>query len=241
MHFRGHQQPVVRADAARRAREGAAAHDAQDCRQAGRDGALARRRADALAHARSARHPDYGRQGDGQRRRAAPATDRSAREGGGARQDRRSHRLVPGPPLCCAGRGLARFRQGLRRVPRAGAQPVHDANRAARLHRVTLRHGCSLQHHPDRPCARHVGVHLPRLLQAARSGGRGRLVDDAAQGQPDRLRECGGEPRPRQRHPRPPRRQAAHLARPARPDGLDCPAQPRRRARPLLHRIRGAA
>ena len=30
-------------------------------------------------------------------------------------------------------------------------------------------------------------------------GGRGRLVDDAAQGQPDRLRELRGQPRPRQR------------------------------------------
>jgi len=84
-------------------------------------------------------------------------------------------------------------------------------------------------------------VYLPRLLQAARGGGRGRLVDDAAQGEPDRLRECGGEPRTRQRHPRAPRRKVAHLARPARPDRLDRPAQPRRRARPLLHRIRGAA
>ena len=42
-----------------------------------------------------------------------------------------------------------------------------------------------------------VGLHLEGLLQADDCQGRGRLVDYAAQGQPDRLRERRGQPRPR--------------------------------------------
>jgi adenylosuccinate lyase len=61
------------------------------------------------------------------------------------------------------------------------------------------------QHHPDRLEPRRLGLHLAGLLQAEAEGRRGRLVDDAAQGQPDRLRERRGQLRPGQRA-------AAHLS-----------------------------
>ena len=63
-------------------------------------------------------------------------------------------------------------------------------------------------------------------------GGRGRLLDHAAQGQPDRLREFRRQPRRRQRAAAPPRGQAAGVALAARPVGLHGAAQRRRRARP---------
>ena len=51
----------------------------------------------------------------------------------------------------------------------------------------------------DRSRSRPVGLHLARLLPAEAERRRGRLVDDAAQGQSDRLRELRGQSRPRQR------------------------------------------
>ena len=92
------------------------------------------------------------------------------------------------------------------------------------------------QHDPDRLRSRHLGLHQPRLLPAAAARRRGRLVDDAAQGQPDRLRERRGQPRPRQRAAAPPGREAADLALAARPHRLHGAAQHGRRAR--LHAAR---
>ena len=71
--------------------------------------------------------------------------------------------------------------------------------------------------------------------------GRGRLVDHAAQGEPDRLRERRGQPGRRERAAPPPRREAADLALAARPHGLDRAAQRRRRRRPLPARVSVAA
>jgi len=49
------------------------------------------------------------------------------------------------------------------------------------------------------------GLHLARLFHPEAEKGRGRLLDHAAQGEPDRLRELGGQCRGRQRTAAPPR------------------------------------
>ena len=69
-------------------------------------------------------------------------------------------------------------------------------------------------------------------------GRRNRFVDDAAQGQPDRLREFGRQSRPRERDAAPSRRQAAGFALAARPDRFDGAAQYRRRVRLFAARVR---
>ena len=76
---------------------------------------------------------------------------------------------------------------------------LHHPDRTARQPGGTVRRLCGGQHHPARPRPRHVGLYLAGLLPAAREGRRGRLLDHAAQGQPDRLRELRGQPRHRQR------------------------------------------
>src|SRR6185369_14167941 len=58
-----------------------------------------------------------------------------------------------------------------------------------------------------------------------------RLLDHAAQGEPDRLRELRGQHRRGERPAAPPRRQAAGVALAARSFGLDRAAQPRHGAR----------
>src|SRR6185295_2415414 len=68
--------------------------------------------------------------------------------------------------------------------------------------------------------------------------GRGRLLDHAAQGEPDRLREFRGQRRRRQRAAAPPRRQAASVALAARPVRLDRAEEYRHRARPHPARLR---
>ena len=86
-----------------------------------------------------------------------------------------------------------------------------------------------------------LGLHLARLSAPAPGRGRSRLLDHAAQGQPDRLRERRRQPRRRERAAAPLRGQAADLALAARPHGLHRAAQPRRRARPYAHRLALAA
>ena len=71
LHLGGHQQSVLRADAADGTHGRAAAADARAARQAAQHGARICRRADAVAHARPDRQPDDARQGTRQRRRAA--------------------------------------------------------------------------------------------------------------------------------------------------------------------------
>ena len=114
---------------------------------------------------------------------------------------------------------------------RARIQSVHDADRAARLHRRAVRRDRAHQHRADRPRPRPLGLRVARLLPAADAGGRGRVVDDAAQGQSDRLREFRGQPRSRQRAAAAHGGQAAGLALPARSHRLDGAAQHGRRAR----------
>ena len=81
---------------------------------------------------------------------------------------------------------------------------LQHPDRAARLHGRAVRRDRAHQHHPDRPLARHLGLCEPGLFQAAPEGRRDRLVDHAAQGQPDRLRERRRQPGPVQRAAAPP-------------------------------------
>src|SRR5699024_9224237 len=76
-----------------------------------------------------------------------------------------------------------------------------------------------------------VELHLAGLLPSAAVGpGRHRLLDDAAQGEPDPLRERRGEPRDLRRPAGLARPDARHLAPAARPHGLHHAAQHRARA-----------
>ena len=72
------------------------------------------------------------------------------------------------------------------------------------------------RHDPARFRARHLVLYLDRLLHAEDGRRRDRLVGDAAQGQPDRLRELRGQSRPRDRDVSASRDQAADLAMAAR-------------------------
>ena len=145
------------------------------------------------------------------------------------RQDQRR-----GGQLQCASRrlsagGLAAPRPALRRIAGADLESVHDADRAARLDGRVLRCAGAPQHSAHRSVPRHVGLHLDRLFPAARGRRRSRLLDDAAQGESDRLRERRRQPRSVERIAALPRRQVAGLALAARPDGFDRAAQRRRR------------
>src|SRR3977135_523476 len=75
-----------------------------------------------------------------------------------------------------------------------------------------------------------MGLRLARLFQAKAEPRRGRVVDHAAQGEPDRLREFRGQSRARQRAPAASRGQASDLALATRLERLDGAAQYGRRA-----------
>ena len=237
LHVRGHQQPGVRRDAWRGARGSAAPGAARYRDRPARAGPCPRRGADALAHARPAGDADHARQGDGQRLRAARAPDRRHRARAAQRQGERRRRQ-----LQRARRRLSRRRMGAPRGQgghgaRPRVQPVHDADRAARLHGGAVRRHRARQHGADRSRSRRLGLHRARLLPAARDGRRGRLVDDAAQGQSDRLREFRGQPGARQCAPAAHGGKTADLALAARPVRFDGVAQRRRRVRPHAARI----
>ena len=110
------------------------------------------------------------------------------------------------------GRQLQRARRRVSRRRLASAQRAASSSRSASSStRYTtqiephdwiaelLRCARARQHHPDRPLPRHLGLHLARLFPSASRSRRSRLLDDAAQGEPDRLRERRRQPRPRER------------------------------------------
>ena len=194
-------------------------------------GTRAGRRADALAHARTARLADHGGQGVREFRR--PARSRTGARSrrveilakmNGAVGNFNAH-LAAYPELDweAFARGVVES-LGLAFNPYTIQIEPHDY--MAEL----LRRGGARQHDPARPRPGRLGLHLAGFLQAEAQGRRDRLVDDAAQGQPDRLRELRGQPRPGQRAAAPPGRQAAGVALAARPDRLDRAAQHRRGA-----------
>jgi len=57
------------------------------------------------------------------------------------------------------------LRKRIRHRARHHLQPLHDPDRAARLHGGTVRCLRAYQHHPDRFEPRHLGLHLSRLFQ----------------------------------------------------------------------------
>ena len=239
LHLGGHQQPRLRADDRRVAREGDAAEAGRSHRFTQESGTQACRAAHALAHARPGGDADHARQGDRQLR--APAGARARRASPRWRCSARSTarwatttRTSPPTPASTGRRFCRRFveRLGLR------IQRLHHADRAARLARRAARRLCARQQRAARPRPRPVGLHLARLFPPEGEGGRGRLLDHAAQGEPDRLRELRGQRRHRQRAAAPPRGEAAGVALAARPLRLDRAAQRRHRARPHAARLR---
>ena len=174
LHVGGHQQSLLRADAEGGARPGTAARDRQPRPVAARARAPLRGAADAVAHARPAGEPDHARQGTGQRRRPARACARRVRGGRGARQAEWRGRQLERARRRLPGHRLARGGRALRRKPRPRLERVHGADRAARLDRRVLRCAGAPRHDPDRFRTRHVGIHIARLLPAARGRGRGR-------------------------------------------------------------------
>ncbi len=106
-----------------------------------------------------------------------------------------------------AGRGAR-----VRHLAGTGIQPLDHADRAARLDRRVLRCAGGGERGVHRPVPRPVGLHLARLSAPARGRRRGRLVHHAAQGEPDRLRECRRQLRGRQRAAATLRRQTAAIA-----------------------------
>ena len=125
--------------------------------------------------------------------------------------------------------------------PGPDVQRLHHPDRAARLHGRAVRRRHARQHHPDRLVARRLGLRLPGLLQATPEGRRGRLVDHAAQGQPDRLRERRGQLRPGQRAAHAPEPEAADQPLAARPDRQHRAAQHGRGAGLRAARLRHPA
>ena len=125
-------------------------------------------RADALAHARPAGDADHARQGDGQRLRAARA--RRSPRSSACRSRARST-----APSATTTRTSSPIRTSTgSSSPRASStalglefNPVHDADRAARLHgRAASTPIARANTDPDRPRPRRLGLRLARLLPA---------------------------------------------------------------------------
>ena len=133
---------------------------------------------------------------------------------------------------------LGKIRAPPGRKSRPRIQCLHHPDRAARRDRRTVRRLRAREHDLARPRPRPLGLHLARLLQAENQSRRSRLVDHAAQGQSDRLREFGRQSRRRQRVVAPHERETAGLALAARPHRFDRAAQHGRRARPHAARLR---
>ena len=107
-------------------------------------------------------------------------------------------------------RRLARDLAGVRDVARPRLEPAHHPDRIARLAgRAVLAHQ-PRQPRAAQPLHRHLDLHLDGLHHPDPAGGRDRVVDDAAQDQPDPVRERRGQPRDLERAARLARRDARH-------------------------------
>ena len=235
LHVRGHQQSELRADAAERARGAAARHARR--RASASSPQLAHRyadTADARAHPWPAGEPDDTRQGVRQLRRAAAARRSSA-----------------GAPSRSSASGMARWATSTRTSPRCPRVDWPAVSRA--LRRVagaadatpTPRRSSRTTGSPSTamPSPRSTSccidlcrdfwgyISLGYLRQRAVAGEVGSSTMPHKVN-PDRLRECRGQSRHRQRAAATLRREAAHLALAARPHRFDGAAQSRRRARP---------
>ena len=134
LHLRGHQQPRLRADAARVARRGACCRAwTSSSRRCARSRTRHAGAADALAHARPAGHADHARQGDGELRAPPRARARPHRRGRDARQDRTARSATTTRTSSPIPTSTGSASPPLRRAPRPRVQPLHHADRAARL------------------------------------------------------------------------------------------------------------
>ena len=119
-----------------------------------------------------------------------------------------------------------KFARTFRRRPRSRVQSVHHPDRAARCTSrncsTRIARANTILIDLDRDIWGYVS--LGYFTQKTQSR-RGRLVDDAAQGQPDRFREFGRQSRHRQRAAAPHEREAAGVALAARSHRLDRAAQ----------------
>ena len=111
------------------------------------------------------------------------------------RQVLRSDRHLVGAPRRRSRRRLAGAVALVHRGARPRLQPADDPDRVARLAGRAVRPGAPCRRHPAQSRHRHLDLHLARLLRADPRRGRHRVVDDAAQDQPDPVRERRGEPR----------------------------------------------
>ena len=233
LHVRRHQQPQLRA-AARAARAIVLLQHARQARSQSL-AALAHRlcgRADARAHARPAREPHHARQGSRELRRAHPSRARSAgraspSSASGTAPSATSMRTSPPRRMSTGPRVSQRFVESLGLQYNAYTTQIEPHDWIAEYCDAVAAH----RHGAHRPVPRLLGLHLARLFPPAAGRRRSRLLDDAAQGESHRFRECRRQSRRRERAAASLRGQAADLALAARPHGLHRAAQSRRRAR----------
>ncbi len=191
---------------------------------------------DARAHARAAGDADHRRQGV-RRVRLPAGPDRGPHRGRpGDRQVQRRHRNLRRPRRRGPEPGLADDLPRVRDLARAPVEPAHHADRVARLAGRALSGDVAREPRAPQPVHRPLGLHLDGLLPADPAARRHRLVDHAAQDQPDPVRERRGQSRDLERAARHPRRDAGHQPAPARPHRLLDPAQHRCRVRPFIAR-----
>ena len=123
-----------------------------------------------VAHARPAGDADDARQGS-RRVRASPApAARDVCARADPRQDERRRRQLQRARRRVSRRSTGpRLGQPARRIARPRLEPLHDADRAARLDGGVLRCARALQHDPDRPVPRFLGLRLARATSGRRS------------------------------------------------------------------------
>ncbi len=233
VHERGHQLRLVCADRPARGDGGVAAEAACRDRDPARDRPDASRRGDARPHPRSAGDPHHDGQG-ARRVRLAPRARRSPdRRVRVSRQVLGRDRHLVGAPGGRTRRRLARAVALVHRGSGHRLQRADHPDRIARLAGRAVRPGASCRRHPAQSRDGHLDLHLPGVLRADPCRGCDRLVDDAAQDQPDPLRERRGQPRDLGRTAGDPRLDPRDLATAARPHRLHDAAEHRRRARAL--------
>ncbi len=132
------------------------------------------------------------------------------------------------------------FSRQIRRIARTASERPYDADRTARLDRGVLPRPHPCEHGIAGFVARHVGIYIALLLQAAPRPRGGRFLDDAAQSESNRFRERRRESRHCECAARPLRRKIAGLALATRPQRFDRVAEFRRRRRPLRDCLRVA-
>lgn len=185
---RGHQQPLLRAhDPLGRSTSGSP-RPVLAARRGG--GARRGRDADMLArtHGQPATPVTLGK--------GSPSSHTGcAARSHGSRATRRSARSTARPARTAPTRSRFRAPTG-KRSPgdhraRADLEPAHHADREPRLAERAVRRHRPVQPPPAQLCNRRVDLHLaPRLLRAEpQRSGLDRVLDDAAQGQPDPVRE----------------------------------------------------